>query len=119
MTLQECYKELGGDYDDVMKRLGSEALVGKFVLKFLDDSTYWSFFDAMRAARYDEAFRGAHTLKGMCQNLSFTKLGQSSAAVCEALREKRYGDAAGLFGQMDGDYCMTVIAIRRFVGGDG
>ena len=40
MTLQECYEALGGDYQDVISRLRSDRLVQKFVLKFLDDSSF-------------------------------------------------------------------------------
>ena len=37
MTVRECYEELGSDFDKVLSRLVSEALVKKFALKFLDD----------------------------------------------------------------------------------
>ena len=37
MTIRECYEELGSDFDKVLSRLVSEALVKKFALKFLDD----------------------------------------------------------------------------------
>lgn len=34
MTVRECYEELGSDFDKVLSRLVSEALVKKFALKF-------------------------------------------------------------------------------------
>ena len=40
MNLEECYEAIDSDYDDVMRRLGSETLVRKFVLKFLDDTSF-------------------------------------------------------------------------------
>ena len=40
MNLEECYEAMDSDYDDVMRRLGSETLVRKFVLKFLDDTSF-------------------------------------------------------------------------------
>ena len=30
MTIKECYEKVGSDYDGVLKRLGSEALVKRF-----------------------------------------------------------------------------------------
>ena len=30
MTIQECYKEMGGDFEEVQKRFGGVALVEKF-----------------------------------------------------------------------------------------
>ena len=86
MTLQECYAAMGGDYEGVMGRLRSERMVQKFVLRFLDDKSYELLCGAMESGNYEEAFRAAHTIKGVCQNLSFTMLGRSSSALSEALR---------------------------------
>lgn len=44
MTVRECYEELGSDFDKVLSRLVSEALVKKFALKFLDD--LWTVGDS-------------------------------------------------------------------------
>ena len=35
MTMQECYKATGGNYEAVLGRLHSEALIQRFTLKFL------------------------------------------------------------------------------------
>ena len=40
MTIQECYKAIGGNYEDVLRRLPNEALIRKFTLKFLEDQSY-------------------------------------------------------------------------------
>ena len=93
MTLQECYAALEGDYQEVLGRLYSEALVQKFVGKFLSDKSFQLLQDTLKAGDYEEAFRAAHTLKGVTQNLSFTRLYQSSHEITEALRseERRVG----------------------------
>ena len=78
MTIQECYAALGGDYDEVLGRLYSEALVKKFVGKFLSDQSFQLLESSLKTKNYEEAFRASHTLKGVSQNLSFTKLYQSS-----------------------------------------
>jgi len=67
MTLQECYAAIGGDYEEVLGRLRSERLIQKFVLKFLNDPSYSLLVETMAARQYDEAFRAAHTIKGVCQ----------------------------------------------------
>ena len=90
MTIQECYTALEGDYQEVLGRLYSDALVQRFVGKFLSDQSFQLLEDALKAESYDEAFRAAHTLKGVTQNLSFTKLYQSSHEITEALRTKNY-----------------------------
>ena len=40
MTIQECYKEMGADYDEVFHRLPRESMVRKFALMFLNDDSY-------------------------------------------------------------------------------
>ena len=79
MTLQECYEALGGNYQEVSSRLPSEKFIQKFVLKFLDDQSYQLLEDSWQSGNDEEAFRAAHTIKGMCQNLSFTTLQESSS----------------------------------------
>ena len=43
MTIKECYEKVGSDYDGVLKRLGSEALVKRFAVKFLNDPSFQDF----------------------------------------------------------------------------
>ena len=120
MTLRECYDALGGSYDEVLGRLRSERLVQKFVLKFLADGSYDLLCRSMQEGNHDEAFRAAHTIKGMCQNLSFTTLGHSSGELTEALRNGgTIASAAALFAQVQADYQKTSSAIRTFQAGLG
>lgn len=114
MTIQECYTALEGDYEEVLGRLYSEALVKKFVGKFLADQSFQLLESSLNAEDYDEAFRAAHTLKGVAQNLSFTRLYQSSHEITEALRTKDYTLAAQLLSPVSRDYEQTVAAIQAF-----
>lgn len=112
MTLQECYQAMGADYDDVLGRLRSERLITKFVMKFLDDQSYDLLCRSMQDGQWEEAFRASHTLKGVCQNLGFTRLGQSSSALTEALRAGDTAQATQLLAQVKSDYAVTANAIR-------
>ena len=40
MTIEECYKKMGANYQDVIKRLPNEAMIKKFALKFKDDTSF-------------------------------------------------------------------------------
>ena len=41
MTVQECYEMIGADWQDVLQRFGgSQAIVKKFAIKFLDDPSF-------------------------------------------------------------------------------
>ena len=114
MTLRECYATLGGDYDDVIGRLRSEKLVNKFVLRFLDDKSYDLLRASMEAKDYGEAFRAAHTIKGVCSNLAFTMLGKSSSELSEALRYGYTPGADALAERVKEDYRQTAAAIRAY-----
>lgn len=117
MTLKECYRALGGDYEDVLNRLRSKQLVHKFVLKFLEDKNFEILCRALAKGNKEEAFRAAHTIKGMCQNLGFTKLAQSSSLVTEALRGGDLAGALALINRLKEDYEITVDAISTFQAG--
>lgn len=114
MTIQECYAALEGDYQEVLDRLYSDALIQKFVGKFLTDQSYQLLENSLNAQNYEEAFRAAHTLKGVTQNLSFTKLYKSSCDITEALRVKNYDLATQLFPKVETDYMQTAAAIRAY-----
>ena len=114
MTLQECYAAMGGDYEGVMGRLRSERMVQKFVLKFLADGSYDLLLSSAAAADWQEAFRAAHTIKGVCQNLSFTSLYEVSNRLNEALRNGPTPEAPGLVEEVKAEYDKTVSAIRAF-----
>ena len=119
MTLQECYAALGGNYAGVTGRLPTERMVQKFVLKFLNDESFDLLIQSMEAEDYGEAFRAAHTIKGVAQNLSFTALYQSASALSEALRGGFSPEAPALAAQVDADYAKTASAIRAYQEGIG
>ena len=112
MTLQECYAAMGGNYEEAIGRLRSERLVQKFVLKFLNDGSYGLLCQSMEAKNYEEAFRAAHTIKGVCQNLSITKLQDSSSRLCESLRNGYSPETGALMEETAADYRRAVDAIR-------
>jgi HPt (histidine-containing phosphotransfer) domain-containing protein len=114
MTLKECYDKLGGDYESAVSRLINESLVKKFVLKFLNDLSYETLVNALEKENYEEAFHASHTIKGICQNLSFTDLYKSSRALTEALRENNTDEIQPLAQQVKADYERTIAAIKEF-----
>lgn len=113
MTLKECYAALEGDYEGVLGRLRSEKMVQKFVLKFLNDKSYELLEASVEGKNYEEAFRAAHTIKGVCQNLSFTKLYESSNRLTENLRSGYGPETDALVRQVEEDYKQTVAAIEK------
>lgn len=88
MTTKEFYEKIGSDYENVLGRFGSEALVKRFALKFLKDPSYADLKEAMEVRDAERAFRAAHTLKGVCVNLGFDRLYETSAEITEDLRNR-------------------------------
>lgn len=114
MTIQEVYKELNGNYDEILARFRSPALVQRFAMKFVNDGSYNELTAALAEGRGEDAFRAAHTLKGVAKNLSFTKLGDSSAELTELLRDGDVEAGRAYLPKLTADYEMTVGALKKF-----
>lgn len=118
MKIEEFYAAIGGDYEGVMSRLMNEAMIGRFILKFLDDLSYDNLKTTLLNEDYKEAFRAAHTLKGVSQNLGFTKLYEADAELTERLRGAQDGEAVNTEGfdvlleKITEEYNKTVNAIK-------
>ena len=122
MTIQECYQKLGGDYAQVEKRLPGIHLIRRFIAKFLDDGSYPELCRAMEQGQTEEAFRAAHTLKGVSANLGFDRLTASSGELTEPLRGRTDGiptEAVPLLDMVRQDYELTADAIRAYLNSDG
>ena len=114
MTVRECYEEMGADYEEVLRRLANEERVARFLLKFSCDESFDGLVKAVEESDYEVAFRAAHTLKGICLNLSITRLAESSSALTESLRAGGWSEEAGpLFERVKDDYSQTIQAIQR------
>ena len=83
----------GVDVDQALERMmGSDGLLERLLAKFLEDQNYSGLRAALEVGDTDRAAAAAHTLKGMCGNLSMTGLFQLFTRQVAALRE---GDLAG------------------------
>lgn len=87
MKVRECYKMMGADYEDVSARLLNDDRIKKFLARFLDSNEYDKLIRCIESKNYEEAFRSAHTLKGVCLNLGIKNYAESVGTLCEALRE--------------------------------
>ena len=54
MTLTEFYDKAGGNYEEVLCRLMNDALVKKFLIKFLDDKSCKNIFGTMDDGESDQ-----------------------------------------------------------------
>ena len=89
MTVKECYEQMGSDYEGVLGRMGSEAMIKRFALKFLQDPSF-------------------NNLK---ENLEKND-GEASAEITEKLRGKETAGSEDMFQKVEEKYQKTVNAIK-------
>ena len=112
MTVRECYEQMGADFDNVLDRLGNEQMVQRFALKFLNDTSYQTLEETLKEKNVEQAFRAAHTLKGVCLNLGFDNLFTVSSELTERLRAGELDGTEELFEKVKEQYEITLKAIR-------
>lgn len=112
MTLEECYTAMGANYQDVLKRFYKSDMIRRFVKMFLQDDSFRLLTDAMAKQDVKEAFRAAHTLKGVCLNLGFDNLSSPAVALTEILRAGTFEGAAEQYAIVKTEYDRTIKAIK-------
>ena len=86
MKIREFYKTIGGDYDDMRRRIPSDRMIETFLLKFPADPSYAALAAARESRDAKSAFLAAHTLKGVASTLGLKELTETSALLADALR---------------------------------
>lgn len=112
MTAQECYLRFGGDYDGTIQRLGKPALLNRLLLRFRDMTDFSSLRLALSENKVEEAFRHAHTLKGVALNMGFSDLARSSSELTELLRAGKLEGSDVLFAAVERDFSAIIAAIE-------
>ena len=64
MTTKEGYEKIGSNYESVLGRFGSEALVKRFALKFLKDPSYAELREALEVRLYEISAAMTEDLRG-------------------------------------------------------
>ena len=94
MSLDVAYAAMGGDLETVRKRLMTDERIEKFAKIFLQDESMQNLEKALEAGDMAEAFRAAHTLKGVSRDLGFTPLYDAACVMSDALRPNDAGEPA-------------------------
>lgn len=115
MTIKEFYSTIGADYDEIMSRLRKEDRIQKFLLKFLEDGSYELLCNSIEEGNMEEAFRAAHSIKGISQNLSLANLYKPVSCLSDRLKQQPVYDeeAARLFEQTKKEYLTVTDYIRK------
>lgn len=114
MEVQEFYAKINGDYEGALQRLMEDARIRKFLLRFPEQKLLEQLSWALDNENYADAFRHAHSIKGVCLNLGLSVLQKSSSELCEALRDgNRPDNLEELFEALKEDYVNVVEAIGQ------
>lgn len=113
MTVTECYKAAGEDSAAVLARFGREEMVAHFCRRFLEDRSFSDLTEAMEQGNAEAAFRAAHTLKGICLNLGFSRLGSAASDLTERLRGRSLAGSADDYARV----CAAYHALRTAFAG--
>ena len=104
----------GIDVEAALARMmGSEALLARLLKKFLDDANCEKLHSAIAAGDREAALAAAHTLKGVCGNLSMTALFDLLTHQVTAFRADDWEGAVALLEQIDQAYARVTAAIRE------
>ncbi len=99
----------GIDIDSLIKRLmGNASLVKVFIKKFVEDTTFESLKEAFFKGDMHACEMASHTLKGMCGNLSLTRLYALFSEQVNLLRAGAYVKAEMMMEQLTLIYGTTI-----------
>ena len=116
MTLQRVkqLEEAGIDVASAMERMmGNEVLLERLLGKFLENQQYPALCTALKGGDTEQAVIAAHTLKGVCGNLSMVSLYGLFARQVDALRAGELSLAQHLMEQITPAYVQVTAAIRE------
>ena len=113
MNLKECYKLMGGNLEDTIKRIDNERLITTIVRSFPNDVSFNELKKAYETKDVELAFRAAHTLKGICLNLGFDQLSNDVCEITEIFRKKTFEGSEDLYKKICDSYTLTIEAISN------
>ena len=119
MTVQELYENIGGSYDAAKSILQMDRLIGKFIVKFLDDKSFEKLASSWEARDAAGTFEGAHAMKGVCANLGLSSLSAAASELAEEFRPgnpRKLGDEEvdGRVAAIREQYDRSIEGIRAF-----
>lgn len=116
----QCRQQLmqaGIDVPSALERMmGNEALLTRFLKQFLDDANYPALQAAVARGDRAQALMAAHTLKGLCGNLSMVELYQLFTRQVALLRGEDWQGACGLMPEIDQAHRRVTQAIEDALG---
>ena len=117
--VKQRLEKAGINVDSALARfMGNEGLFLKFLEKFLQDRSFEGLLEAVKNEDARQAFQYAHTLKGVCGNLSMDELYGLISRQTEFFREGNFQKGADMLKQISAVYYKIKEAIEKEKKGD-
>ncbi len=114
MTLEQAYKQFGGDFSGILQRLKKEDRIKEYLGDFLEDEEFDRLKRALEEKDDRNAFRAVHTLKGVAMNLNLGNLEKACGKLTENLRDAAIDEETKkFFQQVEEEYSETVGIIAQ------
>lgn len=111
---RNALEEAGIDVDNALERfMGNEALLERFLKKFLEDTNHAALTAAVFAGDQEAALTAAHTLKGVSGNLSILPLHELLTRQVQLFRENNWEEAVAVMPRITEAYETAEKAIRQ------
>lgn len=116
MELQAFYEMQGEDYYAVLHRMAdNEAMLLKYLHKFLEDKTFSSLVQAIQQQDTAQLMQAAHTLKGVSSNLGFMTLHTACDALVNAIRAGQNAMYPSLCEKVSEEYTGVTASLKQIL----
>lgn len=94
---EDILKSLNVNLEETMSRfLNKEDFYFRFLKQLPDDPNYDKLVQSMTEGNFEEAFKNAHTLRGLSLNLGLNNMGRVAGELTECLRHPPYDEEKAL-----------------------
>ena len=113
MTLEEFYCVAGGSAAETAPRMGGADATRRFLRLFPLDDSFPQLSEALGRGDSEEAFRAAHTLKGVAANLGLERLRALASDMTECLRRGELSGAQARLAETETAYRRVLAALEE------
>ena len=113
--IKQLYENIKGNYDEAISRMRDDERIKKYLKYFLMDESFKQLELALDSNNCEEAFKAAHTLKGVSQNMAFTDFSDSVVTITEELRSGKLDDALKFFPEVSKKYKIVIDEINKVI----
>ena len=105
----------GVNWSDISDRLmDNEALISKYMLKFINDSSFDELSKALGDKNVEESFKACHKLKGVMGNLALDGFKEPVLALTEILRAGSFDGALELYEKISIKYGQLIEILKKY-----